>query len=466
MQKKKWVSLATFGALLLALGGLSAHRAEATVANGVLYLNRPATMYHGYDDTRQSTGQTLKAGSQWKITGQQESAGVTWYQVATNTWVTENAQFNPQQSYGVVRLNQTATIYTVPGDKNTSTGRNLNAGSSWRVTDQQVVAGVTWYQVATNTWVTQNYAFNPIPYQTVTLAQPTTLYNGYGAARQFTGRTLAIGSAWKITHAATENGVTWYEIGPNQWITTNTSYNPVPDHFDNAIMTITVNTKNGANVYSSYQAGRWWVNRLSFGSRWKVTRQAVANDGSLWYQVGTNQWVSATGGIATGVVYPNSAYINGVPLISQLPELPNGCEITAVTMMLRYAGANVNKMQLAREMPRSSNPNYGYIGDPWNNTGITIFPPALMNIVQKYAGNSINMTGMSFDAIRYQVGIRKHPVVAWMTMHGFPYHAVVVTGYSASTVTYLDCWTNSVGTMSIDAFVNNWQTQNRRAISY
>jgi uncharacterized protein YvpB len=123
-------------------------------------------------------------------------------------------------------------------------------------------------------------------------------------------------------------------------------------------------------------------------------------------------------------------------------------------------------MQLAREMPRSSNPNYGYIGDPWNNTGITIFPPALMNIVQKYAGNSINMTGMSFDAIRYQVGIRKYPVVAWMTMHGFPYHAVVVTGYSASNVTYLDCWTNSVGTMSIDAFVNNWQTQNRRAISY
>lgn len=72
-----------------------------------------------------------------------------------------------------------------------------------------------------------------------------------------------------------------------------------------------------------------------------------------------------------------------MPLIAQRPELPNGCEITAVTMMLQYAGANVDKMQMAREMPRSSDPNYGYIGQPWDGTGITIFPPALMSLVEK-----------------------------------------------------------------------------------
>ncbi|MFT8398972.1 MAG: C39 family peptidase [Schleiferilactobacillus harbinensis] len=87
-------------------------------------------------------------------------------------------------------------------------------------------------------------------------------------------------------------------------------------------------------------------------------------------------------------------------------------------MMLRYAGAKVDKMQLAREMPRSKYPNKGYIGNPWDRSNVTIFPPALMGLVQKYAGNAINMTGMSFDAIRYQVGLRQHPVVAWLTLHG------------------------------------------------
>ncbi len=45
------------------------------------------------------------------------------------------------------------------------------------------------------------------------------------------------------------------------------------------------------------------------------------------------------------------------PLIGQRPELPTGCEITATTMMLQFAGANVTKLSLAKEMPRSSDPN-------------------------------------------------------------------------------------------------------------
>lgn len=466
MEKKKWIRVTLLSAAFFAFGGATTRQAHADVVNDVITLTQPATVYQGTGDARQDTGRTLAAGSRWRVTGTQSIADVTWYQVATNAWVTEDSRFNPKQALPPVRLNQATTIYTAAGDKTSSTGRTLPAGSNWQVTRQQVIAGVQWYQVATNAWVTNSAAFNPVAHQAVTLAQPTTLYTGYGTNRQSTGRTLAMGSSWKVVDTAVADGMTWYEIGTNQWITMDTSANPVPDQFTNAVMTITVNSLAGANVYYTYQNGRYWVNRLAFGTRWRVIRQAVAEDGTLWYQVGTNQWVSANSGITTGAIYPAAAQITGVPLIAQRPELPNGCEITAVTMMLRYAGANVNKMQLAREMPRSSNPNLGYIGDPWNSTGVTIFPPALMGIVQKYAGNAINMTGMAFDAIRYQVGIRKHPVVAWMTMHGFPYHAVVVTGYTATTVTYLDCWTNQQGTMSIAAFEKNWQTQARRAISY
>ncbi|GAF40389.1 secreted SH3 domain protein [Agrilactobacillus composti DSM 18527 = JCM 14202] len=466
MQKKSWLSLPLLGAALLALSSGPNVKAQAAVANGVLTLDQSTTLYQGYGNAPTATDRTLAAGTQWQIAATETLGKTTWYQVGPNQWVTEDPQFNPTSTFAPIHLTQAATIYGSPGDASTKTQRDLPAESDWAVGAQQTVNGDTWYEVGANMWITQAASFNPAVYQDITLAQPTMLYTGYDASRQSTGRTLAMGSTWVVTKTAQVNGATWYQIGDNQWVTMTDSLNPAPDHFDNAVMTITVNSQQGASVYNSYQAGRTQVKELPFGSQWQVTRQAVADDGSLWYQVGGDQWVSANGGITTGAIYPETASLTGVPLIAQLPELPNGCEITAVTMMLRYAGADVDKVALAHEMPRSSDPNQGYVGDPWDASGVTIFPPALMGLVQKYAGNAIDMTGMSFDAIRYQIGIRKHPVVAWQTLHGFPYHAVVVTGYTATDVTYLDCWSNSAATVSIADFVSNWQTQNFRAISY
>ncbi len=71
------------------------------------------------------------------------------------------------------------------------------------------------------------------------------------------------------------------------------------------------------------------------------------------------------------------------PLIGQRPELPTGCEITATTMMLQFAGANVTKLSLAKEMPRSSNPNKGFVGSPYSTSGWYIYPAGLMSLVKK-----------------------------------------------------------------------------------
>ena len=36
-----------------------------------------------------------------------------------------------------------------------------------------------------------------------------------------------------------------------------------------------------------------------------------------------------------------------VPLVNQLPDLPNGCEVTSLAMLLKYYDINVSKLELS-----------------------------------------------------------------------------------------------------------------------
>lgn len=281
-----------------------------------------------------------------------------------------------------------------------------------------------------------------------------------------TNRALMANTDW-YTNArrSVQNGKVYYHVATSEYVDSESG--AFTNNVESYTGTADVVYKSNSSIhsFSGYGSKATYLgNDLATGSSWQVNKRAKVGN-KYWYQIAANTWIPQDNVVLNNTSYASADWVTGVPLISQRPELPNGCEITAVTMMLQYAGANVNKMQLAQEIPRSSNPNYGYMGQPWDNTGITIFPPALMNLVEKYAGTAKNMTGETFDAIKYQINIG-HPVVTWNTLHGFPYHALVVTGYDANNVYYNDCWTNQSTQMNINSFIANWDTQNRRAISY
>lgn len=169
--------------------------------------------------------------------------------------------------------------------------------------------------------------------------------------------------------------------------------------------------------------------------------------------------------------YLTSKVILNVKRISQKPQLPTGCEITAVTMMINYAGVKVSKMQFAKEMPRTrtGNGNKGFIGSPYSKNGAWIYPPALMKLVKKYVKSAINMTGTSFNSIKKQIN-KKHPVVVWLSGYGDAgtkiNHAVTIIGYSSSRVYFNDPWTGKQSNMSIDSLHNFRKRDAYRAISY
>lgn len=160
------------------------------------------------------------------------------------------------------------------------------------------------------------------------------------------------------------------------------------------------------------------------------------------------------------------AVFNNAEVISQLPELPTGCEITAVTMMLRYAGYNVNKIQLANEMPRSNNGDYGFVGNPFSYSGWWIFPTGIAPVVRYYVGHADIMTGASLQTIKNHL-INGHLVVVWVAnVNGFVNHALALTGFDSNNLFYNNPWTGRKESMSIGTFYQHWNADRQRAISY
>lgn len=171
-------------------------------------------------------------------------------------------------------------------------------------------------------------------------------------------------------------------------------------------------------------------------------------------------WIDRNGNI-TGIK-------NYARVISQRPNMPTGCEITAVTMMLNFAGVKVSKEQAARIMPRSLNPNKGFIGSPYKNfpLGFWVAPGGVKPVVQHYLGTAKIMTGYSLNSIKKKL-LRSHLVVVWVGwFDGFSNHALTLTGYHGNTLYYNDPWTGTKRAMSVQTFERHWALDGHRAISY
>ncbi|PAD34642.1 C39 family peptidase [Terribacillus saccharophilus] len=160
-----------------------------------------------------------------------------------------------------------------------------------------------------------------------------------------------------------------------------------------------------------------------------------------------------------------------VPYIKQRPELPSGCEVTALAMALSYYGEDVDKLSLAREMPIDKtsvernedgtiriwgDPEDGFVGDPFDN-GITINPNPLKQVAEKYRSGSSALYGKAWDVIETHVA-NDRPVLVWFTIHHDmptprvwhtpagkvvqaprPLHCIVVTGADDDYVYFHDC---------------------------
>ena len=114
-----------------------------------------------------------------------------------------------------------------------------------------------------------------------------------------------------------------------------------------------------------------------------------------------------------------------------------GCEITALAMLINYT-VKAELDVLAAEMPRAENPYEGFRGDPAStNYGWTIFPPALIEMTEKYLGSAVDMSGCEPDDLKEKLAEGK-PVMVWIRGLGWPVHALCLTGYDQDGFYYND----------------------------
>lgn len=121
-----------------------------------------------------------------------------------------------------------------------------------------------------------------------------------------------------------------------------------------------------------------------------------------------------------------SYVIDGFETVLQKPELPTGCEITALTQTLNFYGFDVDKVTMAdRYMPVDFDGYYTmddvYLGDPHSYNGFGCNAPVIKQAADDYftcIGSdwyALDLTGISMKDVFYHIE-QGRPVVVWSTI--------------------------------------------------
>lgn len=121
-----------------------------------------------------------------------------------------------------------------------------------------------------------------------------------------------------------------------------------------------------------------------------------------------------------------TTYSMEVDPILQLPELPTGCEITTLAMLLDAVGFQVDKVQLAEgyltcKSEGEATFQQAFIGSPYDPAGYGCYAPVIVDTARKYlaAQNSgrivKDLTGAKFEDLLREVA-SNHPVAIWASI--------------------------------------------------
>lgn len=131
------------------------------------------------------------------------------------------------------------------------------------------------------------------------------------------------------------------------------------------------------------------------------------------------------------LIMPEDYHVNDscrlkVETILQNPELPTGCEVTALATVLNYYGFEIEKVELCDKfLPIEYDIRYTfdevYIGNPKSPDGYGCNAPVIVKTAEDYFDSvdaqwdAMDLTGSDFQDLFYQIE-KGRPVVIWASM--------------------------------------------------
>ncbi|MQS75947.1 SLAP domain-containing protein [Companilactobacillus halodurans] len=103
------------------------------------------------------------------------------------------------------------------------------------------------------------------------------------------GRGLASKSAWAYSGTVTIDSTTYYQVGANEWVSSNDISTSAPTITLDKNMYVKAN--GGVNLYDSPN-GTFTGSTVSGGMELHVYASKTDNSGNTWYDVGMSQWIN------------------------------------------------------------------------------------------------------------------------------------------------------------------------------
>ncbi|MDG4656893.1 C39 family peptidase [Ectobacillus antri] len=185
------------------------------------------------------------------------------------------------------------------------------------------------------------------------------------------------------------------------------------------------------------------------------------------------------------------------PHIEQNPELPRGCEVTSLAMLLCHAGIDVDKMELASKIDKVAfeehnlhgNMQEGFVGDMYSfsRPGLGVYIEPIYKLAFSYLHTVNNLTGGDPEDLyrKLDQGVPVWTIVndtfaplpderfeTWFTNEGpmhvtYAMHSVLLTGYSRQYV-YINDPLYHMPNKRIkrSQFEQTWIQMGRQALSY
>lgn len=198
-----------------------------------------------------------------------------------------------------------------------------------------------------------------------------------------------------------------------------------------------------------------------------------------------------------------SKVLLNAPLILQYPELPRGCEVTSLAMLLQHAGVMVDKLTLARAVKKDptpyrrkngiihfGNPYTGFVGDMYSKRkkGLGVYHGPIADLAEQFLpARIIDLTGEDFTQVYNHLSngspvwviinakykrLPKSDFETWKTPTGvikitYQEHSVLVTGYDEHYIYFNDPLSKVKNKKAPkDEFIASWVQMGKQAITY